>query len=139
MMVLDTNVLSELMRPEPDPTVIRWVSKQPVLSLYTTSITQSEIYHGILRLPKGKRKENLWTAACQIFSEDFKGRVLSFSTETAHPYAQLVVERAQAGRPISGFDAQIAAITACHGATIVTRNVSDFELCGVDIINPWKT
>jgi len=89
--------------------------------------------------PKGKRKESLWHAAFQVFSEDFNGRMLSFSTDTARPYAQIVVERAREGRPISAFDAQIAAIAATHGATVVTRNISDFELCGIDIINPWKT
>ena len=100
MIVLDTNVLSELMRPAPSERVVRWVAAQPATSLYTTSVTQAEILHGIMLLPSGRRR--------------------------------------RAGRPISHFDAQIAAVARSAGAGIATRNVADYDSCGVQVINPWE-
>lgn len=138
MIVLDTNVISELMRDRPSEKVMGWVANQPLSSLFTTSISQSEIYHGIYLLPSGKRRKALEQAAQAMFSEDFRGRILSFSSEVTLPYAQISVDRRRSGRPISGFDAQIAAIAACHGAKLATRNVADFERCGIDVIDPWN-
>ncbi len=139
MIVLDTNVLSELMRPAPSERVVRWVAAQPATSLYTTSVTQAEILHGIMLLPSGRRRIALESAAEAMFSEDFGGRVLPFGSEAAQPYARIAAERRRAGRPISHFDAQIAAIARSAGAAIATRNVADYDACGVQVINPWET
>jgi hypothetical protein len=138
MIVLDTNVLSELMRPVPTERVVRWVAAQPATSLYTTTIAQAEILHGILLLPRGRRRTTLQAAAESMFNEDFDGRVLPFGSQSAVIYASIAVERRRAGRPISRFDAQIAAISRSAGAAIATRNVSDYEGCGVKVINPWE-
>jgi predicted nucleic acid-binding protein len=136
-MLLDTNVLSELMRPEPAPRVVDWIGAQPAQGLFTTSITQAEILHGVMLLPPGERRDVLEAAAREMFAEEFAGRVLPFGAEAALPYAVIAVDRRRAGRPISHFDAQIAAIARCSGAAIGTRNVADFEGCGVEVLNPW--
>jgi hypothetical protein len=138
MIVLDTNVISELMKPAPADNVVRWVAAQPATSLYTTSVTQAEILHGILLLPAGKRRNALQAAAEAMFEEDFGGRILPFGGEAAHAYARIAVERRRAGHPISHFDAQIAAIAGSAGAAVATRNVADYVGCGVKVINPWK-
>ena len=138
MIVLDTNVVSELMKPAPAESVTRWVADQPATSLYTTSVTQAEILHGILLLPAGKRRNALEAAAEAMFREEFGGRILGFGADAARPYAQIAVERRRAGRPISHFDAQIAAVARSAGAAITTRNVADYEGCGVKVLNPWE-
>ena len=137
VILLDTNVLSELMRPKPADAVVAWVAATPATSQYTTSITQGEILHGILLLPPGRRRTSLLTAALAMFAEDFAGRVLAFGGEAAMPYARIAAERRRLGRPISHFDAQIAAIAQLHGASVATRNIADFDACGVKVINPW--
>jgi len=138
VIILDTNVISELMRPEPAEPVVNWAASEPATSQYTTSITQAEILHGILLLPKGKRRENLLSAAQAMFAEDFGGRILGFGIDAALRYAEIASERSRAGRPISQFDAQIAAIARACGARVATRNVADFKGCGVELINPWE-
>jgi predicted nucleic acid-binding protein len=138
MIVLDTNVLSELMKPAPDEAVRAWVAAQPATSLYTTSLTQAEILHGIALLPAGRRRDALEAAAGALFSEDFGGRVLPFGSDAAHPYARIAVARRRAGRPISQFDAQIAAIARSTGAAIATRDVAGYEGCSVKVVNPWE-
>jgi predicted nucleic acid-binding protein len=138
MILLDTNVLSELMKPAPAEAVVRWVAAQPVMSLYTTSVTQAEILHGVMLLPAGRRRSGFEAAAEAMFREDFGGRVLSFDSDAARPYALIAVARQRAGRPISHFDAQIAAIARAVGAAIATRNVADFDGCGVKVIDPWE-
>jgi len=138
MIVLDTNVLSELMRPEPEVRVLDWLGEQPVARVCTTSITQAEILHGILLLPRGKRRNALEVAARAMFDEDFAGRVLAFDSDAAPRYAAIARDRRRAGRPISHFDAQIAAIARVNKAPVATRNVADFEGCGVDVIDPWR-
>jgi hypothetical protein len=137
MIVLDTDVLSELMRPEPDPRVLHWLGEQPAARVFTTSITQAEILHGILLLPSGRRRNALEAAARAMFDEDFAGRVLAFDRDAAPPYAAIARDRRRAGRPISHFDAQIAAIATAHRAPVATRNVPDFEGCGLEVIDPW--
>ncbi len=137
MIVLDTNVVSELMKATPDGHVIKWVGAQPSASLFTTSITQAEILHGIMLLPSGKRRAAIADAAEAMFVEDFRGRILPFNSDAAHPYARIATERRRAGRPISHFDAQIAAIAHSARATVATRNTTDFDDCGVRVINPW--
>jgi predicted nucleic acid-binding protein len=138
MIVLDTNVLSELMKPEPEARVVAWVAAQDAENLFTTSISQAEILHGVGLLPSGRRRRGFEAAAEAMFREDFRDRVLAFDSEAARPYAEIAVERRRVGRPISHFDAQIAAIAVRSGAMIATRNVTDFEACGVRIIDPWN-
>ena len=137
MIVLDTNVVSELMKSSPDESVVGWATGEPATSLYTTSITLAEILHGILLLPSGKRRAGLEAAAEAMFHEDFAGRVLAFGADAARSYARIAADRRRAGRPIAHFDAQIAAIAHSAGAAIATRNVTDYEGCGVKLINPW--
>jgi predicted nucleic acid-binding protein len=137
MILLDTNVLSELMKPRPDPAVLEWVGSQPAVSLYTTSITQAEIQLGLMLLPRGARRDALEAAADAMFAEEFEGRVLPFGSEAARPYAEIAADRRRAGRPISQFDAQIAAIARVAEATIATRSVADFAGCGARLVNPW--
>jgi hypothetical protein len=137
MIVLDTNVLSEILRPAPQPLVLEWLAAQPRNALFTTTVTQGEILYGVRLLPGGQRRDRLREAALAIFSEDFAGRVLSFDGEAASDYADLAAARRAAGRPISQFDAMIAAVTRSRGASLATRNVSDFEGCGIAIVDPW--
>lgn len=138
MIILDTNVLSEMMEPAPAAQVVDWMARQPAAGLYTTSITQAEILHGLMLLPPGRRRRALQAAATSMFAEDFGGRILGFGTDEAPPYAGIASERRRAGRPISHFDAQIAAIARSTGAVLATRNVTDFDGCGVTLVNPWK-
>jgi predicted nucleic acid-binding protein len=137
MIVLDTNVLSELIKPAPARHVTEWIASQPAASLYTTSITQAEILHGVMLLPSSKRRSAIEAAADEMFAQEFGGRVLAFGSEAGRHYARIAAARRRAGRPISHFDAQIAAIARSTGASVATRNVSDFEGCEVKLINPW--
>jgi toxin FitB len=138
MIVLDTNVLSEILRPVPEPRVVEWLSEQPRASVFTTTITRGEILYGIQVLPAGKRRNGLWNAAMQIFDVDLDGQVLGFDSAAADDYAEISAARRVAGRPISQFDAQIAGITLSRGAQLATRNVRDFDGCGFEVINPWN-
>ena len=138
MIVLDTNVLSELMKGESNVSVLDWTSKQAATSLYVTAVTQAEVLFGIGLMPAGKRRTGIEEAANAMFSEDFQSRVLTFGSDAATEYARIAVSRRQLGRPISQFDAQIAAICRSTGASLATRNVSDFEHCGVTLVDPWQ-
>jgi len=137
MIILDTNVISELLMPKPNPAVEAWLAEQPPASVFTTTITQAEIFYGLRLLPAGKRRGELEAAIAPIFREDFAGRVLPFDSEAADVYATLAVARRQAGRPIAHFDAQIAAIALSRAAAVATRNVADFGDIGLRLINPW--
>jgi predicted nucleic acid-binding protein len=137
VILLDTNVLSEAVKLVPSPAVLRWLAAQEPLSVYTTTITQAEILYGIEALPRGKRQTRLATAAEQTFAEDFRGRILSFDEEAARRFGKIMGARSAAGRPISQLDGMIAAIALRHGASLATRNVADFEVCGIQVINPW--
>lgn len=138
MIVLDTNVLSELMRPQPDSQVIAWLDAQAVDELLVTAITVAEILYGLARLPDGKRKAVLLDTALVMLREDFAGRILAFDELAAECYATLVAGRERTGCPISMADAQIAAICLSHGVVLATRNVKDFEGLGFELINPWE-
>lgn len=138
MIILDTNVLSELMKPKKSEIVRSWAAQQSLMTLFTTTITQAEILYGIALLPAGKRREELSQEAQLMFSEDFAGRVLPFDQAAAIAFANIASQRRHSGTPISQADAQIAAICYTHTATIATRNFSDFEGCGISIINPWE-
>ena len=135
--LLDTNVLSELLRQQPDETVLAWFAAQPVDSLYVSAVTQAEMLLGARLLAKGKRREKLEGALDAMFAEDFAGRLLPFDSTAASAYATLVAARRSAGRPISQFDGQIAAIAVSRRSSVATRNVADFAGCGVPVKNPW--
>lgn len=137
MIVLDTNVLSETLRPQPDAGALAWIAAQPATSLFTTAITRAEIMYGLRLLPQGRRRDNLCNAVTTIFDEDFAGRVLGFDDQAADVYADIAASRKQAGRPISQFDAMIAAIARSCGAVLATRNTRDFIDCGIDLADPW--
>ena len=135
--LLDTNVLSELLRATPAPAVLGWFASQVPESLFVSAVTQAEMLVGARLLPAGKRRLLLEKALNAMFDEDFAGRILPFDSAAAPVFAEVVAVRRAAGRPISQFDAQIAAIARCHGARIATRNVADFTGCAVDLTNPW--
>ena len=138
MIVLDTNILSELMRPKPTSRVTDWVASRPSVEFFTTTITRAEILYGLALLPAGKRREALNDVARDIFNQDLAGRVLPFDSAAADVYAEIAAGRRRGGRAISQFDAQIAAIALSRGADLATRNASDFEDLGLRVHNPWK-
>ena len=137
MIVLDTNVVSELMRDSPQQAVLAWFRAQPASSLFVTTVTEAEILTGIAILPDGRRRRGLSDAAARVFALLFVGRVLVFDSDAANIYAEIFAQRHAAGRPISQADCQIAAIARSRGASIATRNVTDFEGIEVELINPW--
>jgi hypothetical protein len=137
VIILDTNVLSELMKADPAASVVEWAVSQPTSRLFITAITQGEILYGIGLLPKGKRRDRIAHAAEAMFAEDFNDRILAFNSDAAAAYADIAVARRRKGRPISQFDAQIAAIARSSGAAVATRNVGHFEGCGIQLVNPW--
>jgi toxin FitB len=136
MIVLDTNVVSELMRVEPESAVLSWIQQNSGGSLYTTTVTVAEIRYGIARLPEGRRRESLHEAANEIFAA-FPRQVLPFDLAAANAYAAVVTVRENLGTPIDGFDAQIAAICRSQAATLATRNTKDFTDTGIAVVNPW--
>lgn len=138
MIILDTNVLSELMRPAPAERVVRWIAARPAVALFTTTVTEGELHYGVELLPVGKRRLQLEVALRAIFEEDLAARVLPFDSAAARVFGQIASARRQAGRPISHADAQIAAIARSRGAEIATRNVADFEGCDVRVLDPWS-
>lgn len=135
--VLDTNVLSELLRDRPSPAVLAWFAAQAPDSLSVSAVTQAEMMLGARLLPKGKRRSALERALSAMFDEDFSGRVLPFDSRAVAAYVDILAERRLLGRPISQFDAQIAAITRSQGAALATRKTADFEHCGIALIDPW--
>jgi len=137
MIILDTNVLSELMKPQPQPRVVTWVAKQTSTELFTTAITEAEIFYGIELLPIGKRREGLLAAAEAMFIQDLAGLVLGFESDVARIFAKVAAHRRTLGKPISQADAQIAAITQMRGAKLATHNKEDFIDCGIDLVDPW--
>jgi toxin FitB len=138
MIVVDTNVLSELMRMRPDPAVLRWFGRQSHSELFTSSVSQAEVFYGLCLLPLGKRREKLLAEAEKMFNVDFADRVLPFEGGSALRFATIAAERRSMGRPMGYPDAQIAAVTLTHRASLATRNRSDFENCGIELIDPWK-
>ncbi|MEP7354560.1 MAG: type II toxin-antitoxin system VapC family toxin [Acidobacteriota bacterium] len=138
MIVLDTNILSEPIKPHPSKNVLGWLAQWTPSSLYTTAVSQAEILAGVELLPSGKRKTSLSDAVSRMFLESFPERILPFDPAAAQAYSKIVAHSKRAGRPISMADAMIAAIVQTHQATLVTRNVEDFSQCGIRLINPWK-
>lgn len=138
MIVLDTNVISELGRRAPDPGVLSWLDSLEVSDVATTAVTAAELRYGVARLPDGHRKRDLTVVIRGILTEDFHGRVLPFDERASARYAEIVIGRERIGRPIGVADAQIAAICRDLDATLATRNTADFEEAGVELIDPWK-
>ena len=136
-MVLDTNVVSELMRSRPAPAVSAWVNARANASLWITSVTQAEMWLGARVLRPGQKRQALEDTLRLIFDDDFAGRIWPFDSAAANAYADILSQRRAIGRPMSQFDGQIAAIASVHGAAVATRNVADFEGCGLVIHNPW--
>ena len=138
-MLLDTNVISEFMRPKPDEGVVAWLDRQNEENVWICSITQAEILSGLALMPEGKRKQGLMDVAATMFDEDFANRCFAFNSEAAVHYANIISERTRKGRPISVEDAQIAAIAKANGLSIATRNVTDFaNIDDLVVLNPWQ-
>lgn len=138
MTVLDTNVISELMSPQASSQVRLWVAGQPATELCISAITVAEVLYGIELLPSGKRRDGLRADAEAMFREDFARRVLVFDEPAARVFGLITATRRREGRPIATLDAQIASIARAHEASLATRDISDFEGCGVRLVNPWE-
>jgi toxin FitB len=138
VIVLDTNIISELARQVPDSGVLSWLDSLEVSEVATTAVTAAELRYGVARLPDGHRKRELAVVIRGILAEDFHGRVLPFDERASARYADIVIGRERIGSPIGVADAQIAAICRDSGAILVTRNIADFEATGIELINPWK-
>ncbi|MFS8478578.1 MAG: type II toxin-antitoxin system VapC family toxin [Micromonosporaceae bacterium] len=137
MIVLDTNVISELMRPRADRAVLAWIDEQPVDEIHLTAVTAAELRYGAARLPDGQRRADLMNRVRLTIEEDFAGRILPFDDEAAAHYADIVVDHERRGMSISMADAQIAAICRSHAADLATRNTKDFVHTGINLIDPW--
>lgn len=137
MIILDTNVLSEILRPAPEPRVVDWLAAQDGATVCLTAITEAELRHGVAILPEGKRRNDLAEMIDQIIREDFAGRILPFDSPAAEAFATIAAARRAMGRPIAHADCQIAAIARAVGGAVATRNTPDFAECGVRLINPW--
>ena len=139
MFVIDTNVVSELMRPKPMPTVAAWIVKHNAQEIYLTAVSEAELRYGVAIMPAGKRRNALVVAMNRWFDHGFRQRILPFDSTAARTYAEIATARRNAGRPISEADCQIAAICLSRGAILVTRNVRDFRGTDIKLIDPWVT
>lgn len=137
MFVLDTNILSAMMRRERVPEVATWIAGQNEDKLFTTAISRAEIFAGLAVMAQGRRRRDLEATARDMF-EEFDGRVLPFDIEAATAYADLFASRRQSGRPAATLDLMVASIARAHAASIVTRDTGGFEGCGLSLINPWQ-
>ena len=137
MIILDTNVVSEPLKAEPEPSVLAWLDAQAPTTLYMTSITLAELLAGVAALPAGRRRNKLWQALTDQVMPLFEGRVLAFDAQAAHAFAQVHAGAQAAGNPIGFADGAIAAIAAAHGFAVATRNVRDFKGTGVEVVDPW--
>ena len=137
MVVLDTNVVSELIRPAPDPTVEAWVAGRVAATLFFSAVGEAELLYGVAIMSAGQRRDALASEIEAMLREDFAGRVLPFDGEAARAYAEIAAARRADGRPVSQADVQIASIACSRGMAVATRNVRDFADMGIDIIDPW--
>jgi predicted nucleic acid-binding protein len=138
MIILDTNVISELMRSTPQRIVLDWLSSQPLSKLSTTTINVAEITYGLARLPPGRRRSDLDMRFRAFAARGFANRVFDFDGTAAEVYGELVAARERLGRPLEGFDGLIAAIASSRGLTVATRDIADFTDCGIAVISPWQ-
>ena len=139
MIIVDTNVISELMRSSGTSEVFRWAAQQIPTELWTTTINEAEIFYGVELISRGRRRDQMQSDAEDMFGEDFLNRILPFDSQAARAYARIVARRRTLGKPIGQADAQIVAIAQVHGAAIATRDVDDFADCGIRVINPWTS
>jgi predicted nucleic acid-binding protein len=137
MIVLDTNVISELFRPEPERKVMDWLADLPGEIIYTTAVTRGEILFGLYCLPDGRRKTDLLQQLTLLFDQKLAQHVLDYDGPAADAHARFAATRKARGRPVAMADAMIAGIAHSRGAALATRNVRDFEGCGVSLIDPW--
>ena len=137
MFILDTNVVSELMKERPNADVLTWLDSQPAETLFITAVTEAEVRTGIAILPAGEKQRMLAAAAERAFAVFSDQRILAFDSDAAQSYALIAADRRAAGRPISQSDCQIAAIARSRSITVATRDVSDFEGCGIEVLDPW--
>lgn len=137
MIVLDTNVLSEGLRPQPSAKVLHWMQSEPLTALFTTTITEAELLYGAALLPDGRRRQALEAVIAELLGARFAGRILPFDSAAAREFANIASKRRLDGRPIGEADGRIAAIARSRGARLATRNVSDFAECGLTIVDPW--
>ena len=137
MIVLDTNVLSELMKPQPATAVMAWADQLSAGAVAITAMNEAEILHGIARLPDSQRKQQLQQSWSTLVADVLQHPVLPFNSAAAHWYAALVSHRERMARPISSADAVIAATALAHDGQLATRNTTDFEAIGLPLINPW--
>ena len=137
MIVLDTNVVSELVRPQPEPRVLAWVDRHDPAELFITAVTAAEVRHGVALLPTGRRRQRLAALTETLLTATFAEHVLPFDADASRHYAEVIARRRRAGRGTSALDAQQAAICRGHNATFATRNTPDFTHTGVDLIDPW--
>ena len=139
MIVLDTNVLSEIMRAKPDPVVLDWLDAQQPDDLWLNSVVAAELLFGVARLPEGARKQQLALAVSAMLEQDFAAQILSFDLSAASVYAVMLAERERIGASMAIADAQIAAICLSRDATLATRNTRHFEGVGLSLMNPWDS
>ena len=139
MIVIDTNVVSELMRPTPEPAVMTWFSQQESAQLYLAAVSEAELRAGAAILPAGRRRDRLAAEVDAVIRQDFAGRVLPFDSAAARAYAAIAASRRSVGRPILEAHCQIAAIARTSDAAVATRNGADFEHCGIAVIDPWSS
>jgi toxin FitB len=137
MIVLDTNVLSELMRPAPVMRVVDWVDRYDPAEVVITAITAAELRAGVSQLPSERRRSRISEQVEHLLADTFAGYVLPFDVDSSVEYADVVAQRKRDGTPIAALDAQIAAICRQHQATLATRNARDFAATGIDVIDPW--
>ena len=137
MIVLDTNVISEVLRPDPEPAVLSWLRSVPRRELWTCTVVLAELFSGVDLMPSGKRQQLLREKMEQMVPKLFRDHVLTFDLSAARAYGPILATRQRMGRPIEEIDAQIAAIARVQDASLATRNIRDFEHCGISLINPW--
>lgn len=137
MVLLDTNVISELFRPAPEPKVVAWVRRLPGVELFTTAVTRGELLFGLYCMPDGRRKADLLQKLARLFEQELAGHILAYDGEAADAHAEIAATRRAQGRPLNMPDAMIAGIVRSRGATLATRNVRDFEDCGIALVDPW--
>lgn len=137
MIVVDTNVISEVMRPQPSPAVLDWLNTQDSNLLFITTVTLADIGYGLRVLPDGLRRRHLQARFEQFIAQAFEERVLDFTAPAAHAYAEIMGHRKESGRVMSLPDGQIAGIAFAQGFAVATRNIKDFEDCGIELINPF--
>ena len=139
MILLDTNVLSELMRPHPSPAVESWLGNRPAGSLFFSAVGEAELRFGLALMPAGRRKDALTAEIEAMLRDDFADRVLPFDRDAARAYAAIAASRRSGGRPIAEADCQIASIARARGMALATRNSRDFADTGIDVLDPWTS